>query len=133
MEFDDITKFAALVGTSLSKVDRQMLGQSTSGPANKLDIRKFIAPVTPPGTGAPPPNIQPQVVGHTNFTPASNLMPLPSQYPQESVHPLSSEAITSELIKYMAEIADSLNKINKKLTSLQKYYNEKLKQPSSPE
>lgn len=129
--FDDIAKFAALVSTSLNKVDRNTLSSTSSGPANKINVRDFIKPVAQP-LPVPPP-----VAGVVPVIPPPAAIPQPSPAPvvdtatsvtpkiTENVSILSNNSI-EKVVEHLASIAEELSKINRKLTSVQKYCNENL-------
>lgn len=114
----DLTKLAAMVSGSLKKVDNNMLNQGSSGPANKLQVEAFVSaqPSTSPASQVevgrvvplPQPPIQTDVL-------ARNLQP-----PQA----ISTTSLdTSRIEEHLESIAKELSKINKKLVSVQKYYN----------
>lgn len=132
--FDDITKFAALVSTKLNQVDKNMLSQGSAGSANKINVRNFIQPAQQSGPppapanagGLPPPAVQ--------QAEPLNLIPMPQPAtpppaPPPVVAPPVAPTIASEdikmVVKQLTNIATELAKINKKLTSVQKFCNSK--------
>lgn len=110
---DEITQLAAMVSSNLNKVDKSMLTTTSSGPANRIDVKKFVnTPSVAKRDHSPPTEASP------NYPTV-----IPSSPPAQST--LVPPNYINDIIKYMADIASSLSKINKKMTSMQKYFNNK--------
>lgn len=126
----DLTRMAALVSSSLTKVDKNMINTGTGGGANKINVRNFLE--TSPAS--------PQVVQTIPAPPVEQIpMPSPSPAPPPPIPVISQEVLSppttpgnvfssldiSPITAELSRIATELGKINKKMTSIQKHLNSK--------
>lgn len=120
---DEITHLAAMVSSNLNKVDKSMLTPTSSGPANRIDVKKFVNTPSVVKRNSPPTEaLSPQISPSTSASP-NHPTAIPSPPPAQPT--LVPPNYIDDIIKYMADIASSLSKINKKMTSMQKYFNNK--------
>lgn len=126
----DVTKFAAMISGSLKQVDNNMLSRGSNGSANQIDINKFIAPeISSPRLATEPlpivgdPYIGPQTIPSAPVT-ISQHVPTPTIA-------TASEKHMCDIVHHLDRIATELSKINKKMTSIQKYLNNQTNEQST--
>ena len=144
-DVDDITVLAAMVGSSLKKVDKHMLQSST--PASQIDPRRFTKSVREGRPGAPAPayvppppvpvdekmltEISAKEAGlYKDSSTIANIIPPnpPTPLPRA---PQSDAVGSPDLVDAVNKLTKEIGKINKKLTSVQNYCNLMIKERAS--
>lgn len=120
---DEVTKLAAFVSSSLTKVDKNMLSTGSAGPANQINVHKFVGPSPQPVQPAPAAAPAPQPLPAPAIIGAGRIEPSTSVVSVQSVG-TSPEHVES-IVKSLDRIATEISKINKKMTSIQKYLSQK--------